>query len=69
MLMDFHIEWFSANGLSCSTLPVSCVVLITFFAMQVPARGRLQHQLIVIGLRDELLAALYFMGELDPQQR
>jgi hypothetical protein len=31
-----------------------------------PACGRLMHQLIVIGLRDELLAALDFVGELIP---
>ena len=31
----FRIEWFSANGLPCSTIPVGCVVLISFFAMQV----------------------------------
>ena len=36
--------------------------------MQVPACGRLQHQLIVIGLKYELLAALYFMGELIPNK-
>jgi hypothetical protein len=37
-----------------------------FFAVQVPARGRLKHQLIVIGPRDEFLAALYFVKELIP---
>jgi hypothetical protein len=32
----------------------------------IPACGRLKHELIVIGLRDEFLAALYLMGELIP---
>jgi hypothetical protein len=31
----FHIEWFSANGLACPTVPILCVVLIAFFPMQV----------------------------------
>jgi len=32
----------------------------------VPACGRLKHQFIIIGLRDEFLVALHFMGELIP---
>jgi hypothetical protein len=31
----FRIDWFSANRLPRPTIPVGCVVLIAFFAMQV----------------------------------
>jgi hypothetical protein len=34
----------------------------------IPACGRLKHELIVISMRDEFLAALYFMGELIPTE-
>jgi hypothetical protein len=40
MLEPFRVEWFSAIGLSCSTIPVGCVVLITFLAMQVGVHPR-----------------------------
>src|ERR1039457_4232929 len=36
----FRIEWLSADGLACSTVPVGCVVLIAFFAMQVGVHPR-----------------------------
>jgi hypothetical protein len=31
----FLIEWLPADGLACSVVPVGCVALIAFFAMQV----------------------------------
>jgi hypothetical protein len=36
----FRIEWFSAYGLACSTVPIRCVALIAFFAVQIRMNPR-----------------------------
>jgi hypothetical protein len=45
----FRIEWFSANGLTCATIPVGGIALIAFLAMKVGVHPRTIGSFVLLG--------------------